>query len=125
MSDLLIDRGLTNREPVFPRLAVTTAADGHGIGGIACSTWCVYDVDETDPPIAEGIVVKWHAEEIAKRCNEYPSLLAELERLREVERCAAGLVRTAHPTDVGKHEVVRQWWDALVCALRPEGSDDV
>jgi hypothetical protein len=35
----------------------------------------------------------------------------------QVLRAARGLVRTAHPTDVGKHEVVRQWWDSLVAAV--------
>lgn len=34
----------------------------------------------------------------------------------EIVRAARGLVRTAHP-DVGQHEVVRQWWDALVAAV--------
>jgi hypothetical protein len=41
----------------------------------------------------------------------------ELARLAEIERCARGLVRTAHPTDVGVKEVVRAWWDALRLAL--------
>ena len=37
--------------------------------------------------------------------------------MSEVERCARGLVITAHPTDVGNHEVVKQWWDALKFAV--------
>ena len=49
--------------------------------------------------------------------EERANLLAELERLRAVVEKATGLVRTAHPTDVGLHEVVRQWWVALVGAL--------
>lgn len=50
------------------------------------------------------------------------ALLDELNRLHEVERCAAGLVRTS-----GVHwqsaeiQVVRQWWDALKSALGPDG----
>ena len=51
-------------------------------------------------------------------------IAAEQNRLREIERCAAGLVRTAH-VEVGKREVVRQWWDGLLAALHPqEPSDD-
>jgi len=46
-------------------------------------------------------------------------VLALLDHFAEVERTARGLVRTAHP-EVGKHEVVRSWWDALVESL---GSD--
>jgi hypothetical protein len=47
-------------------------------------------------------------------CDTWKALIAENHS--EVERCARGLVRTAHP-EVGKREVVRQWWDALVTAL--------
>jgi hypothetical protein len=42
--------------------------------------------------------------------------LERLDRLEEVERCARGLVRTAHPA-VGEREVSRPWWDALCRAL--------
>ena len=48
------------------------------------------------------------------------ALAAARQRIVELERVEAkarGLVRTAHPTDIGKHEVVRQWWDALAAAL--------
>lgn len=53
-------------------------------------------------------------------CSDVPGLLEAVERLQEIETEARGLVRTAHPSDVGKHEVVRQWWAALVQALSPE-----
>ena len=41
---------------------------------------------------------------------------AKIPRLREIERCAAGVVRTAHP-DITKHSVVREWWTPLVIAV--------
>lgn len=41
----------------------------------------------------------------------------EWRRLCLIDEKATGLVRTAHTTDVGEHEVVRQWWDGLVDAL--------
>ena len=41
----------------------------------------------------------------------------EIERLQRIETKAKGLVRTAHPHDVGEHEVVREWWNGLVNAL--------
>ena len=42
-------------------------------------------------------------------------------RLQEIERCARGVVRTAHP-NVCDHGVVRQWWDALKAALNQDGA---
>jgi hypothetical protein len=50
--------------------------------------------------------------------TEVQRLRGEVERLTLIETKAAGLVRTAHP-EVGKREVVRQWWDSLVAALHP------
>lgn len=40
----------------------------------------------------------------------------QLSQLKEIIRTARGLVRTAS-MDVGKNEVVRGWWEALVNAL--------
>lgn len=51
-------------------------------------------------------------------------LLDEIEKLRHVAVKAAGLVRTAHASEVGKREVVPQWWDGLkdaLAALETEG----
>jgi hypothetical protein len=47
---------------------------------------------------------------------------AAIERRDEIVRCARGLVRTAHP-DVGRREVVPQWWTALVAALSQEDAE--
>lgn len=50
--------------------------------------------------------------------DQMTELVEWCEARAKIEEKAVGLVRTAHPTDVGRHEVVRQWWDALVAALR-------
>ena len=57
-----------------------------------------------------------HADCVAIVDEAIPVLIEEIHRLHVIESKAAGLVRTAHP-EVGKREVVRQWWDALVAAL--------
>jgi hypothetical protein len=59
-----------------------------------------------DPPRAEDYIVV--------RRDDW-------QRLTLIEEKAAGLVRTAHPTDVGEHEVVHQWWASLVDALAGQG----
>jgi hypothetical protein len=60
-----------------------------------------------------------------------PAHLERLDRLEEVERCARGLVRTAHPA-VGEREVSRQyvilpecscgWWWVALCRALEEAS---
>lgn len=44
---------------------------------------------------------------------------ADAVRWREIERCARGVVRTAHP-DVAEHMVADGWWNALITALGGE-----
>lgn len=41
---------------------------------------------------------------------------AELGRLREIERCARGVVQTSHPANI-YDAVVSDWWDALKRAV--------
>ena len=43
-------------------------------------------------------------------------LIEATRRWREIERCAAGVVRTAHP-DVTEYMVADGWWNALIAAL--------
>lgn len=64
---------------------------------------------------------QWSTETIADlmgSCQAYMEYASNYEsevlQLRYIAQKARGLIRTSHPTDVGKHEVVRQWWDALV-----------
>ena len=68
---------------------------------------------------AAALQAEWMREVLEAR----DALKAEVERLREIERCARGLLRTAH-VEVGKREVVRQWWDALLAALHPQEPSD-
>lgn len=70
----------------LPFLAATTEADCYGLAPVPedVAVYCVYDPEETDPPIAEGIIFKEWAEEIAKRCNNYPVALAVVEAAREI-----------------------------------------
>lgn len=49
--------------------------------------------------------------------TDIAALFVELDRLEKIETKARGLVRTAHPSDVGDHEVVRSWFDSLKAAL--------
>ena len=42
-----------------------------------------------------------------------------MKQLLEIERCARGVVRTAHP-EVTRHGVVTEWWKALCDALQVE-----
>jgi len=51
-----------------------------------------------------------------------PEMVTEVERLREIERCARGVVRTAH-REVTKRMVVDAWWNALHEALEGESDD--
>jgi hypothetical protein len=48
-------------------------------------------------------------------------IAADIRRLLEIERCATGLILTAHSA-VGEREVVPQWWDALVKAIGEDES---
>lgn len=50
------------------------------------------------------------------RANLITMTVAEAQMLLEIADKVAGLIHTAHPTDIGKHEVVPQWWNALVVA---------
>ena len=68
-------------EPSWPRLVAANMSDLYGTGPNDVNvgwSWCVYDPDETDPPIAENIVVQEFAEELARRWNEHDHLLATL-----------------------------------------------
>ena len=48
--------------------------------------------------------------------TDIPLLLDELKRLQEIERCAAGVVRTAHPAKIDA-AIVAGWWQHLRQAL--------
>ena len=82
-------------EPSWPRLVAANMSDLYGTGPNDVNvgwSWCVYDPDETDPPIAENIVMQEFAEELARRWNEHDHLLATLaekdRRIGELEAIA-------------------------------------
>ena len=105
-------------EPSWPRLVAANMSDLYGTGPNDVNvgwSWCVYDPDETDPPIAENIVVQEFAEELARRWNEHDHLLATLaEKDRRIEELEA-VAEAAREFHVGTH--VPDWPCAICAAL--------
>ena len=95
---------------------------GHDWAVVGDSVAEVYYPDVLQP-IAENV----HPVDATFIANAPTDIAYLLERVRALELIAVkarGLVRTAHPEDVGKHEVVRQWWDSLVAALTEGESNE-
>ena len=95
---------------------------GHDWAVVGDSVAEVYYPDVLQP-IAEN-VHPVDATFIANAPTDIAYLLERVRRLEEIAVKARGLVRTAHPTDVGQHEVVRQWWDSLIVALTEGESNE-
>jgi hypothetical protein len=67
---------------VLPPLAVTTAADCYGYEDDQAETrWCIYDIGEDDPPLAD-YMLRSVAGQFVEAINALPALLDLVDRLR-------------------------------------------
>ena len=111
---------MTDRlDEIQARLDATTPGEwvriNTGVGVVLPGATCQFVTRETTVRDATFI---------AAAPTDIAYLLERVRRLEEIAVKARGLVRTAHPTDVGQHEVVRQWWDSLIVALTEGESNE-